>query len=66
MSSTELIDLLTHQLQETLSVVREQAYLLALHGIEELPGGSLEKRRETVLQDGQNAIEQSIERRNTP
>ena len=41
--------------------MREQAALLALHGIEELPRGTdtptLAQRREAALQGGQRAVE---------
>lgn len=65
MSNTELIDLLTHQLQEALSVIREQAHILAMYGIETVAEGITEKRREAVLQDGQNAVYAATEGRNT-
>lgn len=61
MSSTEVIEWLTRQLQEALTIVQEQAALLALHGVEELPRGTdtptLAQRRETALQGGQRAAE---------
>lgn len=61
MSSTEVIERLTCQLQEALTIVREQAVLLALHGVEELPGETdtptLAERREAALQGGQRAAE---------
>lgn len=61
MSSTEVIERLTCQLQEALTIVREQAVLLALHGVEELPRETdtptLAERREAALQCGQRAAE---------
>lgn len=61
MSSTEVIERLTCQLQEALTIVREQAVLLALHGVEELPRETdtptLAERREAALQGGQRAAE---------
>lgn len=61
MSSTEVIERLTCQLQEALTIVREQAALLAMHGVEELPRGTdtptLAERREAALQGGQRAVE---------
>lgn len=61
MSGTEVIERLTCQLQEALTIVREQAALLTLHGIEELPRETdittLKQRRKAALQGGQRAVE---------
>lgn len=65
MSSAEVIERLTCQLQEALTIVREQAALLALHGIEEIETErdtpTLGKRREAALQGGESAIEHTEE-----
>jgi len=60
MSNLELTEWLVRQLREALSIVEEQAALLALHGVAEYEGGgcspSLSQRRETALQGGAEAL----------
>lgn len=61
MSNTELAAWLMRQLREALSIVEEQAALLALHGVAEYEGDgcspSLSQRREMALQGGRAALE---------
>ena len=60
MSNLELTEWLVRQLREALSIVEEQAALLALHGVAEYEGGgcspSLSQRREKALQGGTEAL----------
>lgn len=60
MSNTELAAWLMRQLREALSIVEEQAALLALHGVAEYEGDgcspSLSQRREMALQGGAEAL----------
>lgn len=60
MSNPELIQWLVRQLREALTILEEQAALLAQHGIEEYEGDgcspSLSRRREAALQGGTAAL----------
>ena len=61
MSNTELAAWLMRQLREALSIVEEQANLLALYGIQEVEGYGhipmLAERREAASQGGRAALE---------
>lgn len=60
MNSLELTEWLARQLREALSIVEEQAALLALYGVAEYEGDgcspSLSQRREEALQGGAEAL----------
>lgn len=60
MSNLELTEWLARQLRQALTIIEEQAALLALHGVAEYEGDgcspSLSRRREAALQGGTEAL----------
>ena len=55
MSNLEIIDRLCRMLDEAQQIIRRQAELLAMHGIE-TGSGQLEASREQLLRDIENSI----------
>lgn len=60
MSNLELTEWLARQLRQALTIIEEQAALLAQHGVAEYEGDgcspSLSQRREAALQGGTEAL----------
>lgn len=63
MSNLEVIESLCAQLRTTLSIIEEQARIMASHGIEESRDIEtctyLEERREDALQGGREALQKA-------
>lgn len=55
MSNLEIIDRLCRMLDEAQKIIRQQAELLAMHGIE-TADGCLEEERARLLRDIENSI----------
>ncbi len=55
MSNLELIQRLCCMLDTAQGIIRQQAEILAMHGIESV-GGEIEKQRAALLEDIENSI----------
>ena len=55
MSNLEILDRLGRMLDDAQQIIREQAQLLAMHGIE-TSGGDLEEKRTQLLKDIEGSI----------